>query len=176
MLYAGCWRALFAWHTEDADLHSVNYLHAGAPKAWYCVAPAHRARFESLACSYFAELSRACPAFLRHKDIIISPTLLRQSGIPFTTAVQRAGEFVVVLAGAYHAGFNHGFNLAEAVNFATPSWLSDPEMAIAARLRLLTQAPYALRFRRYPSAARRAAAFAQPTACASTCGCSAAAT
>ena len=87
------------------------------------MAPAHRARFESLACSYFAELSRACPAFLRHKDIIISPTLLRQSGIPFTTAVQRAGEFVIVLAGAYHSGFNHGFNLAEAVNFATPSWV-----------------------------------------------------
>jgi hypothetical protein len=123
MMYAGAWRARFAWHTEDADLHSINYLHTGAPKAWYCIAPAHRARFESLACSYFAELARACPAFLRHKDILISPTLLRQSGIPFITAVQRAGEFVVVLAGAYHAGFNHGFNLAEAVNFATPSWV-----------------------------------------------------
>ena len=123
MVYAGAWRARFAWHTEDADLHSINYLHTGAPKAWYCISPAHRARFESLACSYFAELARACPAFLRHKDILISPTLLRQSGIPFTTTVQRAGEFVVVLAGAYHAGFNHGFNIAEAVNFATPSWV-----------------------------------------------------
>jgi jumonji domain-containing protein 2 len=122
MCYVGSWRANFAWHTEDADLYSINYLHTGAPKSWYCVPPAARARFESAAAAYFPQLARSCPAFLRHKDIMISPTVLRQHGIPFTCTVQRAGEFVVNTAGAYHCGFNHGFNLAEAVNFATPSW------------------------------------------------------
>jgi jumonji domain-containing protein 2 len=122
MCYIGSWRANFAWHTEDADLYSINYLHTGAPKSWYCVPPAARARFESAAAAYFPQLARSCPAFLRHKDIMISPTVLRQHGIPFTCAVQRAGEFVVNTAGAYHCGFNHGFNVAEAVNFATPSW------------------------------------------------------
>jgi hypothetical protein len=28
---------LFAWHVEDHDLHSLNYMHYGAPKTWYGV-------------------------------------------------------------------------------------------------------------------------------------------
>jgi hypothetical protein len=45
-LYFGMWRALFAWHTEDMDLYSVNYLHTGAPTVWYFVPPSGRAAFE----------------------------------------------------------------------------------------------------------------------------------
>ena len=123
-LYAGSWRSFFAWHTEDLDLHSVNYIHTGAPKTWYVVPPASRERFELMARDLLPELSRYCPEFLRHKEILLSPALLAAHNIQVVKTVHNAREFVVVGPGAYHAGFNHGFNIAESVNFATPAWVS----------------------------------------------------
>jgi len=41
----------------------------------------------------------------------------------FIRVAQYPGEFVLTSGGAYHAGFNWGFNIAEAVNFASTKWL-----------------------------------------------------
>ena len=38
-------------------------------------------------------------------------------------ALHNPGEFIVSRAAAYHQGFNLGFNIAEAVNFAVSDWL-----------------------------------------------------
>ena len=122
-LYFGAWRALFAWHTEDLDLYSVNYLHYGAPKTWYCVPPAARGRLERAAASAAPELFAQCREFLRHKELLLSPAALRAMGVPFVRVTQRAREFVVTAPAAYHAGFNHGYNCAESTNFATTAWV-----------------------------------------------------
>lgn len=122
-LYFGMWRSTFAWHTEDLDLYSVNFLHYGAPKQWYCIPPDSRQRFEGLIKGMLPDLFKACPEFFRHKELIISPALLDQFGIPYVKVLQHPREFVINYPGAYHAGFNHGYNCAESVNFATRRWI-----------------------------------------------------
>ncbi|XP_045413052.1 lysine-specific demethylase 4D [Lemur catta] len=128
-LYFGMWKTTFAWHTEDMDLYSINYLHFGEPKTWYAVPPEHGLRLERLARVLFPGSARGCEAFLRHKVALISPTVLKDNGIPFSRMTQEAGEFMVTFPYGYHAGFNHGFNCAEAINFATPRWIDYGKVA-----------------------------------------------
>uniref|UniRef100_A0A673IET5 [histone H3]-trimethyl-L-lysine(9) demethylase n=1 Tax=Sinocyclocheilus rhinocerous TaxID=307959 RepID=A0A673IET5_9TELE len=129
-LYFGMWKTTFAWHTEDMDLYSINYLHFGEPKSWYCVPPEHGKRLERLAKGFFPGSSQNCEAFLRHKMTLISPSILKKYGIPFEKITQEAGEFMVTFPYGYHAGFNHGFNCAESTNFATRRWIDYGKQAI----------------------------------------------
>ncbi|XP_078119599.1 lysine-specific demethylase 4A-like isoform X4 [Sander vitreus] len=129
-LYFGMWKTTFAWHTEDMDLYSINYLHFGEPKSWYCVPPEHGKRLERLAKGFFPGSSQNCEAFLRHKMTLISPSILKKYGIPFDKITQEAGEFMVTFPYAYHAGFNHGFNCAESTNFATERWIEYGKQAV----------------------------------------------
>ena len=122
-LYFGMWKTTFAWHTEDMDLHSINYLHHGDAKFWYCVPPEYARRFERMAVGLFPSLLKNCPAFLRHKMCLISPNLLRQNSIPYNKIVQKEGEIMITFPLGYHSGFNTGFNIAESTNFATERWV-----------------------------------------------------
>ncbi|XP_051498720.1 lysine-specific demethylase 4C isoform X3 [Apus apus] len=122
-LYFGMWKTTFAWHTEDMDLYSINYLHFGEPKSWYAVPPEHGKRLERLAQGFFPSSSQGCDAFLRHKMTLISPSILKKYGIPFDKVTQEAGEFMITFPYGYHAGFNHGFNCAESTNFASIRWI-----------------------------------------------------
>ncbi|CAF1597321.1 unnamed protein product [Adineta ricciae] len=122
-LYFGMWKATFAWHTEDMDLYSINYLHFGAPKQWYVIPPSYGKRFEKFAASHFPSLAKRCPAFLRHKMTLISPSILTQQSIPYSKMTQYENEFIITFPYAYHAGFNYGFNCAESTNFALERWI-----------------------------------------------------
>jgi hypothetical protein len=122
-LYFGMWRATFAWHVEDCDLFSINYIHFGAGKFWYAIPQARANAFEMAMRGYFPEGPTTCSQFLRHKAFLASPTILAQHSCRPNTLVQHAGEFVITYPRGYHAGFNLGFNCAESTNFALESWL-----------------------------------------------------
>ncbi|KAK2465042.1 hypothetical protein APHAL10511_003118 [Amanita phalloides] len=122
-LYFGMWRATFAWHVEDMDLFSINYVHFGAPKFWYAVPQGRASALEQTMRGYFPKDTSRCPQFLRHKSFLASPTLLAQSSCRPNHLVQHAGEFVITFPRGYHAGFNLGLNCAESVNFALDSWI-----------------------------------------------------
>ncbi|KAK3344275.1 hypothetical protein B0T25DRAFT_573227 [Lasiosphaeria hispida] len=123
-LYLGMWKATFAWHLEDVDLYSINYLHFGAPKQWYSISQADARRFEAAMKNIWPTEAKACDQFLRHKAFLISPAHLKQHyNITVNKCVSYPGEFVVTYPYGYHSGYNLGYNCAEAVNFALDSWL-----------------------------------------------------
>ncbi|TGJ87240.1 hypothetical protein E0Z10_g1501 [Xylaria hypoxylon] len=123
-LYLGMWKATFAWHLEDVDLYSINYLHFGAPKQWYSISQGDARRFEAAMKSIWPTDAKACNQFLRHKAFLISPNHLQQYfNIKVNKCVSYPGEFVVTYPYGYHSGYNLGYNCAEAVNFALDSWL-----------------------------------------------------
>lgn len=128
-LYFGMWGSTFAAHAEDMNLLSINYLHAGAPKYWYGIAHEDSRRFESLARSHFPGRAADCHEFLRHKQCLLSPSILKKAGIKFTTTIQRPGDAMITFPGCYHFGFNTGFNVAESTNFAIPEWVPLGEAA-----------------------------------------------
>ncbi|CAH1419122.1 unnamed protein product [Lactuca virosa] len=126
MVYMSMLFSWFAWHVEDHDLHSLNYMHMGASKTWYGVPMDAAVAFEDVvrAHGYGGEINPIeTVATLAKKNTVMSPEVLLKAGVPCCRLVQNAGEFVVTFPRAYHSGFSHGFNCAEATNIATPGWL-----------------------------------------------------
>lgn len=106
-----------------------------------------------------------CQNLLGHKYFLITPSWLKDQGIPFKVVcrlpsliiafaqpsyrqqrmfiiflfiwqvIQRAGESIILCPNAVHFGFNSGYNIAESCNFATESWI--PYGIVAPRCRCL---------------------------------------
>ena len=118
-LYVGMLFSSFCWHTEDNYLNSINYNHHGSAKIWYGVPGAHAAQFEKVARANFPLSFKESPDLLHQMNTQISPGLLHSHGVPVYKIVQEPGSFVLTWPQAYHGGFSSGFNVGEAVNFAT---------------------------------------------------------
>ncbi|KXZ56658.1 hypothetical protein GPECTOR_1g593 [Gonium pectorale] len=122
-LYVGSCLSAFCWHVEDHALYSINYLHKGAHKVWYGVPSRAAEQFEAAMWDAVPHLMNEDPRLLHRLVTHMSPTELRRRGVPVCKLVHEAGSFVITFPNAYHAGFNCGFNVAEAVNFAPVDWL-----------------------------------------------------
>ncbi|KPM05996.1 lysine-specific demethylase 5A-like protein [Sarcoptes scabiei] len=130
-MYVGMCFSAFCWHNEDHWTYSINYLHWGEPKSWYGV-PGDKAEiFEDSMRNLAPELFSQQPDLLHHLVTTCNPNLLIDQGVPIYRVDQKAGEFVVTFPRSYHAGFNQGFNFAEAVNFATADWLPIGRLSIS---------------------------------------------
>jgi JmjC domain, hydroxylase/C5HC2 zinc finger len=174
-IYLGMIFSTFAWHMEDHELYSINYMHfgnekTGTGKTWYGVPSSGASNFEALVrmvrllrkemrkkqaqfsnsneplsagaiakkirlssqalIQQVIEASAAASDSLYGLTTIISPALLKEYRIPVYRAYQKPGEFIITLPRAYHSGFSHGFNMAEACNFALYDWLPIGEAAI----------------------------------------------
>ncbi|XP_054825026.1 lysine-specific demethylase JMJ13-like [Prosopis cineraria] len=138
MLYIGMLFSVFAWHVEDHYLYSINYHHCGASKTWYGI-PGHAALdFERVVREYVyskdilsSDGEDGAFDVLLGKTTLFPPNVLLDNEVPVYKAVQMPGEFVITFPRAYHAGFSHGFNCGEAVNFAIGDWF--PLGAIASQ-------------------------------------------
>nr|CAB3500047.1 unnamed protein product [Digitaria exilis] len=129
MLYIGMLFSMFAWHVEDHYLYSINYHHCGAFKTWYGIPGDAAPGFERVASQYvynkdilIGDGEDAAFDVLLGKTTMFPPNVLLDHNVPVYKAVQRPGEFVITFPRSYHAGFSHGFNCGEAVNFAIGDW------------------------------------------------------
>ncbi|KAL8166447.1 hypothetical protein V2J09_007946 [Rumex salicifolius] len=129
-LYIGMCFSSFCWHVEDHYLYSLNYMHFGAPKLWYGVPGKEASRLEDAMRKHLPELFDEQPDLLHKLVTQLSPSILKSEGVPIYRCVQHPGEFVLTFPRAYHAGFNCGFNCAEAVNVAPLDWFPHGQNAV----------------------------------------------
>ncbi|AES59966.1 lysine-specific demethylase JMJ706 [Medicago truncatula] len=151
MLYIGMLFSMFAWHVEDHYLYSINYHHSGGSKTWYGVPSSAASQFEKTVLNHvyckkiLAEHGEnGAFQFLAQKTTMFPPNVLLQHDVPVYKAVQKPGEFVITFPNSYHAGFSHGFNCGEAVNFAIGDWFPFGAAASKryAHLKILPIIPY----------------------------------
>ena len=130
-LYFGSLFCTFCWHTEDHFLYSTSYLHSGANKTWYGIPASNATKFEAAMRDFMPQRVKEDPDLLYHIVSLPSPMYCMSQGVKVYHAVQTPGSFMVTFPRAYHSGFSHGWNCAEAVNLAPADWLPFGREAVA---------------------------------------------
>lgn len=131
MYYIGYAGTKFCQHTEDSFLNSMSYLHEkSAPKSWYTNPASQRHLVEEYAAKQVFSKNLLdkndgdANRLLAAKSTYLNMHGLAGSGVDVYRFVQTPGTLIMTAPGGYHGGFNHGNNIAEAVNYADSNWLS----------------------------------------------------
>ena len=98
-------------------------MHEGEGKIWYAIPYYHREKFERLAKEKLAILFDEDPNLLLNINVMINPAYLVENGVHVYRTLQKPGEIILTFPESYHQGVSVGFNVAEAVNMACPSWM-----------------------------------------------------
>lgn len=122
-LYVGSKFSTFCWHMEDQYTLSANYQHEGAPKIWYSIPGSDCMKFQNYLIKTTPDLFIRQPDLMHQLTSLVSPEILKKNGITCYKAVQHPNEYIITFPLCYHAGFNSGYNLNEAVNFTTDFWV-----------------------------------------------------
>ncbi|KAK7378475.1 hypothetical protein VNO80_03917 [Phaseolus coccineus] len=111
------------WKVEEHHLYSLSYINLGEPKVWYSVPGKFAVNFETIWKKYLPDLHAGKPHMQHNMEMQLSCSILKAEGIPVYRCVQYPREFILVFPGAYHSGFDCGFNCSEAISFAPLEWL-----------------------------------------------------
>jgi hypothetical protein len=100
-MYFGMLFTFFAWHTEDNDLYSINYMHSGAAKTWYAVPDNAAEDFEDVLKKTYPTFATRMPALQFRKCLMLSPHELKAAGVPTYRAVQHANQIAITFPRAF---------------------------------------------------------------------------
>ena len=120
--YVGTEKTVAPFHTEDANLLSLNIMVEGKPKEWWFIPSSNSKKFEEFLNKRYQKNEVGCPNVASHKDIFPNPSELAKNNIDYYTFQQKPGDVVITAPNAYHGIINTGLNTNVAINFANLYW------------------------------------------------------
>ncbi|XP_056684326.1 putative lysine-specific demethylase JMJ16 isoform X2 [Spinacia oleracea] len=129
-LHIGMCFSYLPWTVQENHLYKLQYLHLGAPRIWYSTPGCDSHKFEAVAKRHFPDSGKEHLDPLHAPNRQLTPATLKSEGIPVHRCIQRPGEFVLFLPGAYHTGFDCGFSCSASAVFAPLDWLPLGQISI----------------------------------------------
>lgn len=128
--YIGACCTTSPFHIGDEVLHQFHTFLAGCSKVWSVLLATNKTRFKHFLASpifnpnYVKNYEGGIGQILEKKTTMCNPYFLKNMcpTLKIMNIVPRYRHLVILASSAYHGGFNTGYNIAKATNFADLSW------------------------------------------------------